>query len=77
MRREANAIFKSFTFGPIIHEIIPKDDFDTVMGKFDGYFIHERKKFNQRSQLPGESKRSLHDLAGPHDLHGHCDRRHS
>ena len=36
MGREANAIYKSFTFGPVVDEINPKNDIDTVMGKFVG-----------------------------------------
>ena len=36
MGREANTIYKYFTFGLVIDEINPEDDFDTVMGKFDG-----------------------------------------
>ena len=80
MGRQAENIFKSFHFDPIPapteavpHPVDPKDDFDTVMKKFDDYFvpkkntIHERSKFYCRTQEPGESiecfLRSLYTIA--------------
>ena len=84
MGRQAESIYNSFTFDPrpeptenVPNPPNPSDDFDTVLGKFDAYFvprkntIHERTKFYQRSQQAGESVecfiRSLHDLAA------HCN----
>lgn len=84
MGRQAENIFKSFTFEPrpaatedVPNPPDPRDDFNTVLAKFDAYFvprkntIHERTKFYQRSQQVGESVenfiRSLHDLAA------HCN----
>ena len=74
MGREASKIFKSFTFDEPTEEIPdPANHFETVLAKFENYFIpkrniiHERTKFHQRNQAPGESiemfLRSLHDLA--------------
>jgi hypothetical protein len=79
MGRKAEKIFKSFEFDPIPEPtaevpdpIDPRDDFDVVMQKFEEHFvprkntIHERTKFYQRFQLPGESVESfvrcLHEL---------------
>ena len=69
MGREAEKIYKSFTFDP---QAPPTRDV-SVLGKFDAYFvpkrntIHERAKFYQRSQQMGESVeafvRALYDLA--------------
>ena len=84
MGRQAEHIHKSFKFDPppdpteaVPNPIDPKDDFKTVLKKFDDYFvprkntIHERTKFYQRTQKEGESVecfvRSLHELAE------HCD----
>ena len=77
---QAESIYNSFTFDPapaptdqVPDPPNPRNVFDTVMAKFDSYFvprkntIHERTKFYQRSQQAGESVesfvRSLHDLA--------------
>ena len=55
MGREANAIlYKSFTLGPFVDEINPKDDFDTVMGMFDGYFVPKRNVIHERKKLTRE-----------------------
>ncbi len=66
---EAENIFKSFTF--TAEE--SADDYDTVLGKFDEYFlpkknvIHERACFHQRVQRPGEKAecyiRALYELS--------------
>ena len=80
MGRQAEHIYKSFKFDPIPaataaipHPVDPKEDFKTVLQKFDDYFvprkntIHERTKFYHRTQQDGESVecfvRSLHELA--------------
>ena len=80
MGRQAEHIYKSFKFDQppqptddVPNPIDPKDDFQTVLRKFDEYFIprkntiHERTKFYQRSQREGESVecfvRSLRELA--------------
>ncbi len=80
MGRHAENIFKSFAFDPVpaaTEEVPnppdPRDNFETVLNKFDAYFvprkntIHERTKFYQRSQQAGETMecfvRVLHDLA--------------
>lgn len=74
MGRQAENIFKSFKFAePSEGATDPRNDFVTVMQKFDEYFvpkrntIHERAIFYQRSQQQGESieafVRCLHDLA--------------
>ena len=67
--------------------LIPEMTYDVVISKFDAYFVpkknkvHERTKFHQRSQQPGESieafVRSLHDLAehcGFKDMETECIR---
>ena len=60
MGREANTIYKQFTFCDVEGEN-PERNYDIVMEKFHHYFIpkkntiHERTKFNQRCQFPGES----------------------
>ncbi|KAI2647390.1 Transposon Tf2-8 polyprotein [Labeo rohita] len=66
---EAENIFKSFTFTAEESD----DDYDTVLGKFDEYFmpkknvIHERACFHQRAQRPGEKAecyiRALYELS--------------
>ena len=60
MGREANAIlYRSFTLGPFVDEINPKDDFDSD-GNVRRLLCAEEKrhtrkeKINQRSQLPLE-----------------------
>ena len=80
MGRQAENIYKSFEFPPPVaptetqpNPPDPKDDFQTVLDKFDAYFvprkntIFERTKFYQRVQHTGESVecfvRCLHDLA--------------
>ena len=80
MGRQAEHIYKSFKFDPVPaataavpHPVDPKDDFKTVLQKFDDYFvprkntIHERTKFYHRTQQEGESVecfvRNLHELA--------------
>ena len=80
MGRQAEGIFNSFTFDPIPaptqqvpNPADPRNDFETVIAKFDAYFvprkntIHEHTKFYQRSQQAGESVeyfiRALHELA--------------
>ena len=68
MGRQAENIFKSFSFDPvpapteaIPNPVDPKDDFNIVMNKYDGYFvpkkntIHERTKFYHKTQDAGES----------------------
>ena len=56
MGREANAIlYKSFTLGPVVDELNPKDDFDTVMGTFDGYFVPKRNVIHERKKYPEKS----------------------
>ena len=69
MGREAEHVLKSFVFGD------DEDDkkFDDVFKKFDDYFvpkkntIHERARFHERKQNPGESvesfTRNLYELA--------------
>ena len=69
--KEAEQVYKTFTFSEEDEE--DPDDYETVMVKLDNYFvpkvntIHERARFHQRSQKPGETAeeyiRSLHDLA--------------
>ncbi|KAL1249361.1 hypothetical protein QQF64_020366 [Cirrhinus molitorella] len=66
---EAENIFKSFTFTGEESA----DDYDTVLGKFDEYFlpkknvIHEWACFHQRVQRPGEKAecyiRALYELS--------------
>ena len=74
MGREADKIFSSFEFAePADREPDPRTVFDTVLAKFDSYFvpkrnvIHERAKFYTRQQHSGESVeqflRSLRELA--------------
>lgn len=80
MGRQAEGIYKSFTFDPQPaatadnpNPVNPKNDYATVIEKFEAYFVpkrntvHERTKFYQRVQQPGESVegfvRSLHELA--------------
>ena len=81
MGRQAENIFKTFQFDLLVAtddngdeiEVDPKNDYNEVITRFDAYFVpkknkvHERTKFHQRSQHPGESieafVRSLHDLA--------------
>lgn len=69
MGSEAENIYKSFVFAEERH----KTDFDIVLEKFDGYFfsrrnfIHERVRFHQRVQQPGEKAegfiRALYELS--------------
>ena len=73
MGREALTVYKSFTFGDDAGEQYPERNYDIVTEKFHIYFkpkkntIHERTKFNQGCQFPGESVeqyvRTLHDMA--------------
>lgn len=80
MGRQAENIYKTFRFPArpaateqVPNPIDPRDDYDTVLKKFDEYFvpkrntIHERAKFYQRVQQSGESieafVRNLHELA--------------
>nr|XP_023665577.1 uncharacterized protein K02A2.6-like [Paramormyrops kingsleyae] len=66
---EAENIFKSFTFA----EGENAEDYETVLGKFEEYFmpkrnvIHERACFHQRVQNPGENAecyiRALYELS--------------
>ncbi len=67
-------VFKSFIFG----EEEEEDDYDTVLAKFDAYFIlktyttHERACFHQRVQKPGEKAelfiRALYELSENYDF---------
>ena len=69
MGNEAENIFKTFTFT----EEEDENDYETVLEKFDEYFIpkrntiHERACFYQRQQKPGEMAetfiRALHELS--------------
>ena len=79
MGREADKIFSTFNFRAAAEgEGDPRDDFDTVLSKFDEHFvpkrnvIHERAKFYNRSQQAGESveefQRSLRELAATCDF---------
>lgn len=79
MGRQAENIYQSFEFEPVINLVVlpppadPRNDFDTVLAKFEAYFvpkrntIYERTKFYKRSQQQGESiecfVRNLHELA--------------
>ena len=95
MGRQAENIYKTFQFDLLVEaeeeddEEVPdpRNDYDVVISKFDAYFVpkknkvHERTKFHQRSQQPGESieafVRSLHDLAehcGFKDMETECIR---
>ena len=69
---EAENIFKTFA--------LPADDqkkFDTVLGKYDGYFcprrnvLHERICFHQRVQRPGEKVEMF--IRALYDLSEHCN----
>ena len=42
MGREATNIYKSFTFGPVVDGVDPKNDYETVLQKFDAYFVPKR-----------------------------------
>lgn len=69
--KEAEQVYKTFTF--LDEDEEDPNDYETVMAKLDNYFvpkvntIHERARFHQRTQKPGETAeeyiRSLHDLA--------------
>ncbi len=63
--KEANKIFQTLQFG----ENEKDTDYDTLVKKFDEYFvpqkniIHERFPFPERAQRPGEAvKESVRDL---------------
>ena len=79
MGREANKIFKSFTFAALTETDPrdPKDDYDTVIAKFESCFIpkrniiQERTKFHQRNQAFGELIE--HFLWSLHELARYCD----
>ena len=79
MGREANKIFKSFTFAALTKTDPrdPKDDYDTVITKFESYFIpkrniiQERTKFHQRNQAFGELIENF--LLSLHELARYCD----
>ena len=67
--KEAESILGSFTY----NEGEDESDYDTVLAKFEAYFIprrnviHERACFNQRMQRPGERAetfiRALYELS--------------
>ena len=73
MGNEAENIYKSFTFT----EDENRNDFTTVVAKFDEYFfprrniIHERACFHQRVQRPGERAECF--IRALYDLSEHCE----
>ena len=83
MGRQAENIFKSFTFDPPPaptdadpNPLDPKDNYDVVLKKHDAYFvpkrntIYERAKFYQRTQEPGESIECF--VCKLHELAANC-----
>ena len=83
MGRQAENIFKSFTFDPPPDPIDanpnpldPKDNYDVVLKRYDAYVvpkrntIYERAKFYQRTQEPGESIECF--VCNLHELIGNC-----
>ena len=83
MGRQAENIFKSFTFDPPPaptdadpNPLDPKDNYDVVLKKYDAYFvpkrntIYERAKFYQRTQEPGESIECF--VRNLHELAANC-----
>ena len=77
MGNEAEHIYKSMTFAT--SGTNPKDanDYDTVLRKFEAYFIprrnviHERAKFYQRVQNPGEGVEAF--IRNLYELAEHCN----
>ncbi|XP_065943746.1 uncharacterized protein [Magallana gigas] len=73
MGKEAEHIFKSFQFA----DEEDKEKFEKVFEKFDEYFvpkrntIHERARFHQRAQQPGESVETF--VRTLHEISEHCD----
>ena len=73
MGKEAEHIFKSFQFA----DEEDKKKFEKVFEKFDEYFvpkrntIHERARFHQRAQQPGESVETF--VRTLHEISEHCD----
>ncbi|KAK0156229.1 hypothetical protein N1851_000482 [Merluccius polli] len=73
MGSESENIFRSFTFT----DEGQQDNFDVVLAKFDEYFvprrnvIHERARFHQRIQRPGEKAETF--IRALYELSEHCD----
>ncbi|KAK0145431.1 hypothetical protein N1851_015677 [Merluccius polli] len=73
MGSESENVFRSFTFT----DEGQQDNFDVVLAKFDEYFvprrnvIHERARFHQRLQRPGEKAETF--IRALYELSEHCD----
>lgn len=73
MGNKAENINKSFVF----NEREKEDDFETVLKKYDDYFvpqtnvIHERVQFHQRTQRPGEKAETF--IRALYELSENCD----
>ncbi|NRA93585.1 MAG: reverse transcriptase family protein [Psychroserpens sp.] len=71
--KEADRVFQSFIFNNANEEHDPQNDYDTVLAKFEDYFIpkrnviHERAKFHQTQQKQSENieifVRQLYEMA--------------
>lgn len=73
MGSETENVYRSFVYAEDAH----RDVFDTVVGKFDEYFvprrnvIHERACFHQCVQRPGEKVETF--IRALYELSEHCD----
>ena len=72
MGKQAEHVYKSFTL-----EEESKEDYETILGRFDAYFvpkrnvIQERAQFHQRRQYAGESVEAF--IRSQYELAENCD----